>query len=77
LSRTGKPLLTGIARKVAIGPLKTGPSDIDELHAAGLGHGEIVDAAAACCSSALTDTVTDSLKLANYHEMMGMQDEYF
>jgi uncharacterized peroxidase-related enzyme len=70
-------LLIRFARKVAIDPQKIAPSDIDELRAAGLGDSEIVEVVAVCSFSAFTNTFTDTLKLADDFEMMGMQDEYF
>jgi len=70
-------MLIRFARKVAIGPQKVGPTDVEELRAAGLGDSEIVEVVAVCCLSAFTNTFTDTLKLADDLEMMGMQDEYF
>ena len=70
-------VLIRFARKVARDASSVGAVDVEELRAAGLGDAEIVEAVAICCFSAFTNTFTDTLKMGDDFEMMGMQDEYF
>jgi uncharacterized peroxidase-related enzyme len=70
-------LLIRFARKVAVDPQKVGAADFDELREAGFSDAQIVEVVAVCAFSAFTNTFTDTLKLADDLEMMGMQDEYF
>jgi uncharacterized peroxidase-related enzyme len=70
-------LLIGFARKIAEDPKKVLEKDIAELRAAGLTDSQIVEAVAVVAMSAFTNTFTDTLKMADDLEMMGLQDEYF
>ena len=70
-------LLIGFARRVATDPQGIKGDDIDALRAAGLSEKEIVEVVAVCSFSAFTNTFTDTLKMADDIEMMGLQEEYF
>ncbi len=76
LSDTQK-LLIGFARKIAQDPKRVVEADIDDLRRAGFTDGQIVEAVAVVAMSAFTNTFTDTLKMADDLEMMGLQDQYF
>ena len=70
-------LLIGFARRVATDPRGIKGDDMDALRAAGLSEKEIVEVVAVCCFSAFTNAFSDTLKMADDIEMMGLQEEYF
>lgn len=70
-------LLVRFARRVAKNPREINEKDIEELRARGLGDQEIVEVIAICCFSAFTNTFTDTLKMAEDLEMMGLEEEFF
>lgn len=69
-------LLIRFARKVATAPREIDEHDIAELREAGLDDAQIVEVVAVCCFSAFTNTFTDTLKMSDDLEMMGLQDEW-
>ena len=70
-------LLIDFSRRVAKDPIKVSKKDIDELRAAGLDDRLIVEAVAVVAASAFLNTFTDTLKMSDDLEMMGLQDEFF
>ncbi len=70
-------LLVAFGRKVAKNPRDIGEADIAELRAAGLSDSQIVEIIAVCSFSAFTNTFTDTLKMADDLEMMGLEEEWF
>lgn len=70
-------LLIRFARKVAEDPKKVLQKDIDTLRVAGLNDSQIVEAIAIVSLSAFTNTFTDTIKMADDLEMMGLEKEYF
>ncbi len=67
----------GFARKVAANPQRIIEGDIDQLRNFGFNDSDIVEIVSICAFSAFTNTFTDTLKIADDLEMMGMQDEFF
>lgn len=70
-------LLVRFARKVATVPKGIGEKDIEALRAAGLDDNTIVEVVSVCSFSAFTNTFTDTLKMADDLERMGLEKEFF
>ncbi|MDH3465616.1 MAG: peroxidase-related enzyme [Gammaproteobacteria bacterium] len=70
-------LLIQFARCVAKDPKRIQQKDIDQLRSASLNDSQIVEAIAVVAMSAFTNTFTDTLKMADDLEMMGLQNEFF
>ena len=58
-------------------PRAIGEADMAALRDAGLSDSEIVEIVAICSFSAFTNTFTDTLKMTDDLEMMGLEDDWF
>ena len=70
-------LLVAFGRRVAKNPQAINEADMTELRNAGLSDSEIVEIVAVCCFSAFTNTFTDTLKMTDDLEMMGLEADWF
>ncbi len=70
-------LLIDFSRRVAKDATRISEKDIGELREAGLSDGQIVEAVAVVASSAFLNAFTDTLKMVDDLEMMGLEGEFF